>query len=374
MVWEIERHTPKRISSERVRSITVELPIREPGSWSEAGHQALVGMLRLLGNAEWKFKFTKRSEKTALDGLGGGKAGEGRADTVTLFSGGLDSTCGLGWLQSSGVESVLASFYGAKAKQEEIVGNFEFGQHVQVGCIWDNGRRRFGGQFQYRSLMFLALGAMVARSFGAKRLLQFENGPLSIAMPPSPIYRMTRHAHPKLHRLAMMLFTELFGAEITVENPFLQLTKRQMAEALKETLGEQKFGKVVRKTETCWNLTSRQVVGNITKNPGTPCGLCVPCIVRRTAMRGDDIDHAVNLTSRKDPHFSNLNARVHVDAYLGWAKELSGRDYDVTRFAFEAPQVVREAVSNAADALTMEKTFDLYRTFADELMATFPEP
>ncbi|HEY0414133.1 MAG TPA: hypothetical protein VGD66_13430 [Allosphingosinicella sp.] len=374
LVWEVERYTPKRVSSERVRTVNVEMPLRAPDAWTEPAHQALVGMLRLLGNAEWRFEFTKRAGRTALDDLGGGKAGVGESDTVMLFSGGLDSTCGLGWLKKNGVEAVLASFYGAKTKQEAIAAQFRIGRHVQVGCTWDNGRRRFGGQFQYRSFMFLALGAVLARSLGAKTLLQFENGPLSIAIPPSPTYRMTRHAHPKLHRLAETLFSILFGSPLEVANPFLSSTKRQMAELLRGEIGRKEFDAVVRRTETCWNLTSRQVIGKIAKKPGIACGLCVPCVVRRTAVLGNDVQHAVDLTSRKDPHFKDPNARVHVDAYLGWSNALTGPGYDLNRFAFEAPQVVREAVSNSAGMLTMDTTFDLCRTFAQELIGAFPRP
>ena len=329
-------------------------------------------MLRLLGNAEWTFNFANRKVGTTLDTLGNGVRVNDRLETVSLFSGGLDSTCGLGWLKENGIDAVLASFYGSKAKQDAIAKALGFERLVQVGCTWDNGRRRFGGQFQYRSFLFLALGAVVARSFGAKELMQFENGPLSIAVPPSPTYRMTRHAHPKLHREAEILFAELFGSELVVRNPFLDRTKKEMADGLRKLLRKPKFDIVVKNTETCWNLTSRRVLGDIEKKPGVPCGLCVPCIVRRTALGASDVMHTVDLTDRTNSNFGNATARVHVDAYLEWARELTDKGYDEARFSFEAPQVVREAISNSGGVLSMDAAYHLCRRFSAELIETFP--
>ena len=120
--------------------------------------------------------------------------------TVARLSAGLDSTGGLDWLVRNGTDAALASFDGSKAKQAQLASQFKFKQHVQMGVpgAMDG---RIGGQFQYRSFLFLALGALVARSYSASTLLQFENGPMAIAMPPAATYRMTRHAHPMLHTL-----------------------------------------------------------------------------------------------------------------------------------------------------------------------------
>jgi hypothetical protein len=221
LVWEVERYIPKRISSQRVRFVKVTMSVREPSAWTPKCLAALTAILRLLGNAEWTFVFSKRKQDNVLDHLSLDGAQPDHVSTVALFSAGLDSTCGLDWLVRNGTDGALASFYGSKAKQIRLANLFEFRRHVQVGCTWDNGRRRIGGQFQYRSVLFLALGAMVARSYRASNLLQFENGPLAIAMAPAATYRMTRHAHPILHMLASELFSNLFGEPLAVQNPFL---------------------------------------------------------------------------------------------------------------------------------------------------------
>lgn len=374
LVWEVERYIPKRISSQRVRSVKVMMSVREPSAWTPKSLAALKAILRLLGNAEWTFGFSERKKDSALDRLSMDGAQPDHVSTVALFSAGLDSTSGLDWLVRNGTDAALASFYGSKAKQTQLAGQFEFKRHVQMGCTWANGRRRIGGQFQYRSLLFLALGAMVARSYRASTLLQFENGPLAIAMPPAATYRMTRHAHPMLQTLASELFSNLFGEPLSVQNPFLSLTKREAAIAMKAHLGAEQFEKTILDTETCWNLASRQVLGAIIKRIGQPCGLCIPCVVRRTALPGRDVTHAVDLTSRKDPHFADADARIHVDAYLAWARKLTAFSYGPERFAFEAPQIVREAVAHSVGKLTMRAIFEIERRFAHELIQTFPVP
>jgi hypothetical protein len=99
-----------------------------------------------------------------------------------------------------------------------------------------------------------------------------------------------------------------------------------------------------------------------------------PCVIRRTALPGRDVAHAVDLTSKKDPHFVDTAARIHVDAYLVWARKLTASKYSPERFAFEAPQIVRQAVAQSDGKLTMKSIFEIERRFADELIKTFPVP
>lgn len=139
LVWEVEKHTPKRISSQRPRNVSVNMALRCPGSWSTGAVQTLPDILRLLGNAEWHFYFEKRraGAKNSLDLMAeSARADGGDIDSVALFSGGLDSTSGLAWLQREKRDVVLASFYGAKAKQLAIRDNFAIERHFQARCQW----------------------------------------------------------------------------------------------------------------------------------------------------------------------------------------------------------------------------------------------
>jgi 7-cyano-7-deazaguanine synthase in queuosine biosynthesis len=381
LVWEIEKHIPKRLSSDRVRAIELKLALREPGAWNSDALALLTEMLRLLGNVQWKLEFKRRpkTKATSLDRLVDswkeGNSTSVLSNEVALFSGGLDSTCGLAWLSERNMKPVLVSFYGHKEKQRELVRKFGLDSHLQIACKWSGERARFGGQFQYRSLLFLSLAGALANSFGATRIYQFENGPLAAALPPSPMYRMTRHAHPRLHAAAGSLFEQLFGHPMSVENPFLPLTKREAVEVLvKYCNGTKSLRDILTKTETCWNLNSRSVLGGLEKAAGLPCGFCIPCLVRRTAIpKGDPVPHRIDFSNRSDKAFSNPVARVHVDAYLSWSRKMASRDYSPEQFEFDLPRVAREALAYAP-SLSSKQLYELYLRFAREIVDTFPQP
>ena len=372
VVWEVERKQPKRISSRRLRRVEVAMALRRPEVWSMEATRCLSRILRMLGNAEWVFEFRARSSETALDRRAEAAWREDNpVPAVSLFSGGLDSTSGLAWLQSCLVHAARVSFYGPKAKQRKIAQEFASAPHFQIKCTWKTGERHFGGQFQYRTILFLAIGGAVAQSFGASAIYQFENGPLALAMPPTPIYRMTRHAHPALQAEVEALFGHLFGHPIAIENPFLLKTKREITTSMRSVLDGAALRSVLSSTETCWNLTSRRVLAAVEKPPGMPCGVCIPCIVRRAALPEDPLEHAINLSSRKVRATADPSAKLHLEAFLSWARKMSAADYELAEFTLGAPYVLREAISTGRGGLTYETAFDLYRRFARELLETF---
>lgn len=374
VVWEVERKQPKRISSQRLRRVEMAMALRMPEVWSAEAKLRLSRILRMLGNAEWSFDFRARSTTTALDQLSDAVKREDKpALAVSLFSGGLDSTCGLAWLRSNEVPAALVSFYGPKTKQREIAQKLAPTQtHFQIKCTWKTGERRFGGQFQYRTILFLALGGAVAQSFGASTLYQFENGPLALAMPPTPIYRMTRHAHPALQAEMEALLELLFERPIAIKNPFLLLTKREITSFLGNNLDDSDMRSVLASTETCWNLTSRNVLGALEKKlPGVPCGVCIPCIVRCVALRHDPIKHAIDLSSPTERATVDPNAKLHLEAFMSWAKKTDATNFELADFMLGAPYVLREAISSGREGLTYETAFILYKRFARELLGTF---
>jgi hypothetical protein len=133
-----------------------------------------------------------------------------------------------------------------------------------------------------RSFMFLSLGAVVAESYGARRIVQYENGVLASAVPQSGNFIPTRHAHPETHRRMTRLLDAVFGGSFTIDNPFLPQTKREVGQELAAALGAVPAEDLLRETETCWYLFQPRV-GGLEKENGQPCGVCTPCIVRRTA-------------------------------------------------------------------------------------------
>ncbi len=134
-----------------------------------------------------------------------------------------------------------------------------------------------------RAFLFLTLGAITAKTHGASRIFQYENGLLTMAIPPAGTQVPTRHAHPEFHRRMERLLEAVFECKLEIRNPFAVLTKREEAASVAKSAGPSKAEAILRQTQTCWRHSQAWRVGKWKKKPSVPCGVCTPCIVRRTA-------------------------------------------------------------------------------------------
>lgn len=295
VVHEFDRRRPKRTTGVRVKQVRVTMPLRVPDRWTAAAKAELCALLRIQGNAEWIFDFKKRiAGKSGADLLFEDAARIGRksknrrksvpsaapVQTVALFSGGLDSTSGLATLAKQADKVLLVAYYAQnRLKQIRIAKKLGFERLVQIKSEWavPKSAGRVGGQFLYRSFLFLSLAALFADATRTPSLLQFENGPLALAVPPLDIYRITRHAHPLVHLHVANLFKTLTGRTIAISNPFLSKTKGEAVTFLRRHFSKADFKEVVGETETCWYLNSKTIVaGRSRKRNGQACGACIP--------------------------------------------------------------------------------------------------
>jgi 7-cyano-7-deazaguanine synthase in queuosine biosynthesis len=286
---------------------------------------------------------------------------------VALFSGGLDSTSGIATLRGAADHTQLVSHYSRqKTAQLEIAKALGFGPPTQARLA----RYGIGGRgrgFLYRSFYFFCLGGSVASSYGARRVFQFENGVLATAMPPSPTYFMTRHAHPLVHRRLEMIFSELFGGAWKIENPFLGMTKRDCVDQMRKAVGGKLGKELIAQTETCWYINSYQFRGNKRKDNGKPCGVCVPCIVRQTALRSTEGFFKLDEPKvRNDP----VLAREFL-AYVRLTDRIREVRATPTRLLFEMPSYVREIADGQEPLLTREQLLGLFDRFAQEFHSVF---
>lgn len=388
VVHEFDRRQPKRTTGVRVKQVHVAMSLRAPHRWTAAAKNELCALLRIQGNAEWIFDFTKRKNvKTSADRMLANVAADrqtsdkmtkpstvGGVKNIVLFSGGLDSTSGLATLAPQADETLLVAYYARnREKQIRIASTLKYPHLVQISSKWtvSDTAGRVGGQFSYRSLLFLSLAAMFADATGAPSLFQFENGPLALAVPPAPIYRITRHAHPLVHLHFANLFKTIVRRDLKLSNPFLTMTKGEAALILKKHLPDE-FNDVVAKTETCWYLNSRTIVaGRARKKNGQPCGACVPCLVRRAALGPDDTDAAVDFKDPKGRVEHDPVVRVHYDAYSSFTRRLLDKAYGLYDFMGELPPATRSALRGAAAAMSPADALDLYRRFAREWVKAF---
>src|SRR5208282_4518621 len=285
VIYRCERQLPKRAPSNPNVKFELTMPVREPALWKGKASGLLQELLGFLGSADWNISFVQRPRRSAS--LQGGALAERSISRVALLSGGLDSTCGVGSGLISSHDTQLCSFYTRQRNLQRDIGAelgfsvpTQWRQHVSAGP---------GRSFYYRSFLFLTLAVFTADTWGAREVVQFENGILASAVPPVPSLAMTKHAHPRLHQLFSNLLTSTLNSEWHISNPFWQMTKREGLEALKRGIGTERAKRLAATTQTCWNLSAPHAYGvrecgGQTKHANEQCGVCVPCIVRRTAL------------------------------------------------------------------------------------------
>src|SRR5262249_6827304 len=137
--------------------------------------------------------------------------------------------------------------------------------------------------------LFLALGTTVANAIGENTPLFIpENGLISLNVPLTSARSgtlSTRTTHPFFISLYEELLDSL-GIPIKIEMPYRFCTK---GEILQNAKGQTTLQAGARVTMSC----ARPSAGRYQKrSPGKHCGYCVPCLIRRAAMKTISLDIA----------------------------------------------------------------------------------
>ena len=290
------------------RPLALHVPVPDTAPWQQAVN-SLSGFLRFLTGDAWSvYPYEVEAarmggaeevpsgtpEETAVNGPAG----------VCLLSGGLDSflgavqalTSGERWLFVSHQAKGSANHQSPAQNRVATALATEFGADRVSRLTFDVSRLKMpGGQKpegtqRSRSAVFLALGTLAASAIGASdgrtRLLIPENGFVSLNVPLT--YgrigsSSTRTTHPHTLALYQRVLDDL-GLDVTVENPFRFVTKGEMLTGSPSAAFARRLAA---NTVSCSNA------GNTYRFTGTTkshCGHCVPCIVRRAAMRAAGLD------------------------------------------------------------------------------------
>jgi hypothetical protein len=134
-----------------------------------------------------------------------------------------------------------------------------------------------------RSILFLALGALAASTLPRTttrdvRLFVPENGFISLNVPLTARRigtLSTRTTHPRMISLLQGVFDQV-GIPVKIENPYQFRTK---GELLAECRDRDLLTRLISTTVSCgkWRRKWQQ------------CGRCVPCLIRRAALRRAEI-------------------------------------------------------------------------------------
>jgi 7-cyano-7-deazaguanine synthase in queuosine biosynthesis len=366
-IFQVEKQISGMKGTNPPNKFKLEMALRKPDVWDDDAQSLLTEILRILGNASWSFEFKKGARRDIPKCE---KEQSGSIDTIVLFSGGLDSTCGIISKIGERDKTRLLSYYSTHQKtlQKDIAKGLGYKPPVQVRINWTKKNPGRGRTFYYRSFLFLSLAALLADSWKIKQILQFENGILASAIPPAPIWMMTKHTHPSLHLQFKKLLDKLFAGNWQVKNPFLLKTKRQVLEEAKKEAKlentELKLSEIFEKTETCWFYWSNRVPGD-KKTPGRPCGICVPCLVRRTAL--PDEKYQYNLI--KDQIKNDPTKGIAFRSYYGFLKNVRNTKDSPPDFYRIIPAAGKLLISQ--EFVTLKELQELFLTFGEEFFHTY---
>lgn len=269
------------------RSMTFNVPVREPDFWSRTDVAAtLTGAVSFLTEDDVAFRFTEREDQ--VSGLSflqfGPPTASMKIDEVILFSGGLDSFAGA--LEALSTRPGNVCLVTHRSAQKMIPHQDRLGKylakrfpgrvlHIQIRASRKGTEARETTQ-RSRSFLFFALGTMVARMLGAPRLRFYENGVVSQNLPISSqvIGAMaTRTTHPLVIAQFRALAEHIAPGGLDIGNPFVWLTKTEIVERIRAHGGEDE----IRDCVSCTHIREQDTLN-------THCGACSQCLDRRFAI------------------------------------------------------------------------------------------
>jgi 7-cyano-7-deazaguanine synthase in queuosine biosynthesis len=282
------------------REITVHIPVNNTGRWKKVC-ESLTRMLSFLSGDEWRIEFRKREHSPEFEV---DDEQEFKPDAVSLFSGGIDSLVGAIDLLEQGRTVALVGHYGAGMThhfQAEVFSLLQkhYGDNVKSTLFFvdpptiadaerENTKRS-------RSLLFFSLGVLVANAVGRDIGLHVsENGLITLNVPLTDSRSgslSTRTTHPCFASHLTTVLSHL-GLQNPIHFPFKFKTKGEM---IAESRNLQLLSKLLPHTMSCAHPEAARWHG---LTPGTHCGYCVPCIIRKAAVQfagAPDAEYAVDV-------------------------------------------------------------------------------
>lgn len=311
------------------RKIKLFVPVSNPDTWQNV-LTTLVSILEFLTGDIWELSFRKRPNRNLFStSKRKNYCGMPYAtNTVCLFSGGMDSFIGAFDLLNKGTTPLLVGHsksadvsYFRNSAFKELEKKFS-GKNLTLVKAYVNVDKQKGTSREDsergRSFLFLTLGILCASSLPVKdgrlrKLIVPENGMISLNIALTPLRLgaySTRTTHPHVLKLMQKLVNEL-DLRMEIFNPYQLKTKGEM---LKET-GAANF---IAESDTmsCSRPATRNahVEGKGLKH----CGRCVPCIIRRAALkRAGILDAQSSLPTERQYRIDIINQPVRASKVNG---------------------------------------------------------
>jgi hypothetical protein len=313
------------------RRLKLFLPVSDTATWNMQ-KELLAQILEFLTGDIWTFEFRHRAPEAAVIAPRPSNRTTGLpypTNTVCLFSGGLDSFISAYDLLSGGVRPLLVGHSKSKdvAEFRNIAYDSLRNRFVQtppvlikahisidkINKVTDREDTERG-----RSFLFLVLGIVTASCLpvsagDVRKVIVPENGLISINLPLTPL-RLGAYSTRTTHPTYLKMMRDLVAAlhlDIEIVNPYEYKTKGEM---LIET-GDPVYVASVN-TMSCSRPATRNA--NLEGAGERHCGRCVPCIIRRAALKKAGInDDNASLPPDRKYRFDILQEVVHASQTKG---------------------------------------------------------
>jgi hypothetical protein len=366
----------KDLQSDWRRKLYFRVPVRNVDFWSRPSVcEKLVSTLSFLSEDEYYFEFDqlRQEEPFTRQFSFSTEPDAATVDEVVMFSGGLDSLGGA--VQEAVLDKRPILLVNHKPTQKLISRYRQLLKTLQDQARpWSplqvavriNKKGNLNNEYtqRCRSFLYASLGATIAVMLGRSRLRFYENGVVSLNLPPSAQVvgaRATRTTHPRVLEGFSSLFSCLAGKSFTVENPFLWKTKTEVVKLISDA----GCSGLIRYTTSCtrtWQITRQQ----------PHCGICSQCIDRRFAVLAAGQKAAEAPESYKVDLFTGERTegdpRTMLAAYVETCSEITKLNamQFFARYG-ETSRVLRHIPGNAE--ATAIRIFDLHRRHAQEVIA-----
>lgn len=286
--------TLNQLGRDWYRHFKIEMPVRDPDLWNSPDLKtALEETLGFLSDDRFEFTFIAGDHHHVKSPWFDFQPDDGwQADRVLMFSGGLDSFAGaleevmeqrnrvalVSHFSATKIAPVQRKLAQAIAEKEGYRSVRHFPMQIQL----KRGTHR-EPTHRSRSFLFAVLGLVTAMSFRRDRVSFHENGVVSLNLPPVGNVlgaRATRTTHPRVLDGFSKIFSQAFGLEFRVDNPFFWRTKTEVIQTI-DRLGMADF---VRVTSSCADTHNRTL-----QHPH--CGRCSQCVDRRVAALAAGLEH-----------------------------------------------------------------------------------
>lgn len=355
------------------REIRLVVPVSDPVRWGTAT-ATLKKSLDFLTGDQWTIGFRASPARFATI------AEEAPPslicppfDSLSLFSGGLDSLIGAIDLLEDGATPLLVSHFGEGAtsdaqgklltglKKHYDRSSFE---RLRVGMTFDDGLVEGVGSensTRGRSFLFLALGVFAGTGLGRRFTLRVpENGLIALNVPLDPL-RLGSNSTRTTHPYYMARWNDLLGAlgiDGEILNPYWDKTKGEMAAGCRNPA---LLKKLATDSLSCSSPTKGRWQGLGIEH----CGYCLPCLIRRAALmaawgNGNDATTYTVPDLRAQPLDTRESPGKQVRSFQYAIERLKGRPE-------LANLLIHKPGSLADEAAHLDELADVYRRGLDEV-------